>query len=357
MSKGVHVDSIQILEALCLALSIFASDCKDVLETSDSEIQRKIELLEARCHNRARKVEYWQQVYDDADPEEDDISRIAYKLDGAEEEYQRARQWLRRVEEITHEYTRSANRVKEISDHRIVEACTFLRQKISELKDYVALQPDGFSINGFGGLSATSSNPDTSRLITQKSLKNILGEDRYTDYANKINDIKANNPILQDIPTDNLIAIRGYTSDGHYAINKALRSQDAMELQKYDSYIRAAVSGLNQMPEYSGTVYRGIEKITEEEAEAIASQYKKDKVITERGFTSASADPTRQFKGLVQYVIKSQHGKDVSQIALYSEEKEVLFPPNTQFKVFDIRKNPSTGITTIYMDEVTNGRD
>lgn len=43
-------------------------------------------------------------------------------------------------EECVGEYVRSATRVKELSDHRIIEACAFLRRKVAELKDYAALQ-------------------------------------------------------------------------------------------------------------------------------------------------------------------------------------------------------------------------
>lgn len=140
MSAGVHVNSIQTLEELCLVLSMFASDCREHLERSEAEIERKAELLEERCRARAREVERWQEAYDCAD-EDDDLDGISYHLREAEEDYQNARQWLRKVEECAGEYARRAVRMKEISDHRITEACAFLRQKISELKDYVAAQP------------------------------------------------------------------------------------------------------------------------------------------------------------------------------------------------------------------------
>ncbi|HJQ32361.1 MAG TPA: hypothetical protein VJ866_09285 [Pyrinomonadaceae bacterium] len=140
MAGPIHLDSVESLEDLCLALAAFASGCADGVEAGEADIARRGELLEERCRELARRVEYWQEEYDRAD-EDDDLGYIARRLRDAEESYERARAWLRRAEEAAAEYARAAARARDLSDRRIPEACAFLRQKVSELREYAAAQP------------------------------------------------------------------------------------------------------------------------------------------------------------------------------------------------------------------------
>lgn len=349
MSTGAHVNSTQPLEDLCLALSVFASECREGLEASKAEIERKAEVLEERWRRRARAVEYLQEAYDYAD-EDDDRSDLAYRLRQAEEEYQRAGQWLRKVEECAGEYARAAARVKEISDHRIVEACAFLRQKIAELQDYIALQPEAISAGGSGLASRTSDSVSAVSASveqgTQQRLEELLGTDRFNEHAESVENVKAAQESLRHIPNVELVAIRDYTADGYNLLNQALWSQDHTQLRKYAPYIEAAKSGLKRLPDFKGTVYRWTHLAPE-----ILANYRPGTHVTERAFTSATAATYCTYSGNVNFVINSRHGKDVSQIAKVTTEREVLFPPGTKFKILNIRTDLK-GVTKIYMTDL-----
>lgn len=79
--------------------------------------------------------------------------------------------------------------------------------------------------------------------------------------------------------------------------------------------------------------------------------YREGGFVTERGFLSTTAATHCEYSGNVQYVIQSRRGKDISQIAEHGNEREVLFPPDTRFKVVSVERD-ARGLTTIRMDEV-----
>jgi hypothetical protein len=55
-----------------------------------------------------------------------------------------------------------------------------------------------------------------------------------------------------------------------------------------------------------------------------------------------------------EFIIRSNGGgKDVSIISEYENEKEILFPPGTRFKVLDVEKDAATGMSKIYMAEIS----
>lgn len=62
-------------------------------------------------------------------------------------------------------------------------------------------------------------------------------------------------------------------------------------------------------------------------------QYMVDEIVTERGFTSTSADIDKRFEGNVRFVIESKHGKLISFLSAYPEEQEVMFQAGTRFRV------------------------
>jgi hypothetical protein len=362
LSGGIQLYSIRSLEELALSLSVFASECRERLAASEAEIERKAELLEDRCRLWEHRVEYLKKEYYQAG-EDDDVLGIAYQLREAELAYQTARYWLNRVEECAGEYARGAARVKEFSDHRVVEACAFLSQKVAELKDYVAAQPGGqtnvavaHSPAALGVVGSTGAAGMASAAVSAASaaaeaeivtrLKKLIGLASYTDYAQRIERARAGNDSLRDIPVSQLAAIRGYTEEGYDPLNKALRSRDAAELREYGPYIRAVTEGLRQLPDYVGTVYRGTHLGAE-----ILARYEPGAVVTELAFTSTSASPHSSYSGNAQYTIKSRHGKDVTQISGHNNEREVIFPPGTRFKVLEVSEG-KYGTTLISMTDL-----
>lgn len=164
----------------------------------------------------------------------------------------------------------------------------------------------------------------------------------------------ARNPELEGIPIEDLVALRAYTRENpayYQEINRALRENDADALARYDDQIRATTSGLNQLPPFQGTVYRGIRGLSPEQAANIANNYEPGSTVTERAFTSTAAgDPA--FEGRVQFVIESESGRDISQVSHFPDsEREVLFAPGTQFRVLDRQFDPAAGTWEIFLAE------
>lgn len=159
MSRGVHVTSFRALEELDIALARFASEGAEALQSVEPEINRKLELLERRREQCEQDVEYWQQMYDDADPEEDDVSYLFYRLEKAEDHLVNLRYWQSRVDELHNVYAGHARRVMEnVIDHS-PKARAFVKQKLSELGDYVSLKADSSPADAFAGAVGGLSDP------------------------------------------------------------------------------------------------------------------------------------------------------------------------------------------------------
>jgi hypothetical protein len=160
-------------------------------------------------------------------------------------------------------------------------------------------------------------------------LQEIMGPDKFQDYREAIEAIKTEHPELAGVPDEQLIAIRGYTSDDYAILNKALREKDVKELARLKPYIESATGGLKQFPSYTGTVLRG-------ESGTIANYLGKEgQVVTFDAFTST--DKVRAFSGDVELAIESRTGKEIDLISQYKgTETEVLFPPGSQFKILNV---------------------
>ena len=198
------------------------------------------------------------------------------------------------------------------------------------------------TINSSGETTTVSSSAET-----RAKFKEMFGEARYNRAAREVEIVKSYRPELKNIPTEDLVAVRGYTGEDHYEINQALRTKDKTELERLDPYIKCAASGLDQMPLHQGTVYRGTDLSSSE-----AKKYKKGVVVTEQAFTSSSYDEYEAFDGNTKFIIDSASGKDVSFISEHSDESEVLFKPGTKFEVLDVQIHPRTGKRLIFMQEI-----
>jgi hypothetical protein len=139
--SGINVTSVEALEEFDGAVARFAAESEAALQAVTPEINRRLELLDGRCAQCEADVEYWQQTYDYADPEEDDLSYIASRLADAEHRLNNVKSWQRRVEEVYAVYTREASQFVDHVVNDCPQAVSFVRQKLSELRDYVNLKP------------------------------------------------------------------------------------------------------------------------------------------------------------------------------------------------------------------------
>ncbi|MCU1643424.1 MAG: putative NAD(+)--arginine ADP-ribosyltransferase [Nocardia sp.] len=146
-------------------------------------------------------------------------------------------------------------------------------------------------------------------------------------------------------------AVHRYTdpdADVYSDLNHRLRS--GLELDpEQQKLVADMASGLEKLPAYDGTVWRG----THLKPEQLA-RYVPGARVTEPSFTSTSRDPRRIFASNVEFIVHSETGRDISAISARPGEKEVLFKPGTTFEVRGVVKDPNAGlfgITRIYLYE------
>lgn len=153
-----------------------------------------------------------------------------------------------------------------------------------------------------------------------------------------------------ELTQKDLDALDDYTGAGSRDVNAALRTDTVSPTQQ--ARIDNINTALDKLPDHKGVVYRGTDLTPD-----LISQYKEGETITEKAFTSTSADPARAFSGNTRFTIQSATGKDVSQYSAAQKaghiEDEVLFRSSTNFRVSRNWTDPDTGITYIDLVEVT----
>ncbi|GGM79461.1 hypothetical protein GCM10012275_57590 [Longimycelium tulufanense] len=137
-------------------------------------------------------------------------------------------------------------------------------------------------------------------------------------------------PWLRGVRDSELDAMLLYQRDLHRPLNDALRSADPEALAAWDTEIRVLTSGLNHVPDYQGTVFRGLHFDDTQSLIRFVEHYQPGTIVHDPGF--ASADKLRAMPDTnVELVITSQHGKDIS--FLSNQQDEVVFPPGSRFQV------------------------
>lgn len=138
-------------------------------------------------------------------------------------------------------------------------------------------------------------------------------------------------------------AIINYKSSGAYKLNCKIR--DGENLSEADKkFIADLNSALDKFPTYEGTVYRNIGFLYEEQYKAFIEKYvdsyQKENGITEEAFTSCSKTATGynvdEMPYKVHFLLKSQTGKDISNLGL-AEESEVLFKSPVKFDIVAVK--------------------
>lgn len=169
---------------------------------------------------------------------------------------------------------------------------------------------------------------------------------RWEEDRAAIEKFKAENPDLRHIPTEDLVAVRGYCGNDSALLNRALRGQTTpAEAALLEPYIKTATSGLEHLPRFQGTVTR---------AEVnTADQYAAGKVFTQDGFMSTSMGGGKfSGKATVHLEIESVNGRIVEHISPHGFEKEVLFKPGTRFQVVSKTQPYGPAFTKVKLKEL-----
>ena len=140
-------------------------------------------------------------------------------------------------------------------------------------------------------------------------------------------------------------ALYAYTEDSplYGMLNYAMRTPHTpstptdTELKRYADFLVHTQSALGSLPTHVGKVYRGIKVLLNPDV------YAPGKRITWQAFSSSTKKqmatlefvnqlPGRKLMGSL-FVIDSITAKDIRHFSAIPSEEEVLFPPNSQFKV------------------------
>lgn len=155
------------------------------------------------------------------------------------------------------------------------------------------------------------------------------------------------NPELQKkLDEAEIAAIQAYTNDHYYdRINRVFDGRSDLKANPdIAALIKLLISGLNRLPSYSqGVVYRGVgwwETAIDEEKylKDYKSYYDKLEKNGEMtfAFMSTTKDIETKFVRCTPFIFRvtqSQNGKDISDISVKPDEKEILFKPFTKFVI------------------------
>jgi hypothetical protein len=138
------------------------------------------------------------------------------------------------------------------------------------------------------------------------------------------------------------VAINTYTGSMYRDINGLLRGKKDFNDPEYEKEVQdiadKASEGLRSLPDYKGETYRGTSLDN-----SLIAKMKVGGTYSDKGFLSTSSDPkiADAFNGgnagvgktAVLFTIDGKHGKDISKASSYDDEKEILFNPNSKFKI------------------------
>lgn len=129
-----------------------------------------------------------------------------------------------------------------------------------------------------------------------------------------------------------------YSADGYMELNQNLMESDGNNNSIFGILLEQA---LNKLPSYKSLVYRGAFLLTFD-----LNKYKmalqSNSIITEHSFLSATKSRmiANNF-GTTLFIIISKNGKEIEKISKFgihgkTNEQEVLFKPNSIFKVLSV---------------------
>jgi hypothetical protein len=242
-----------------------------------------------------------------------------------------------------------------------------VRNKVSYALEITGLNPFPEGVEGF----PRTRNLDLQHLrlseaelekISDRVRRNLTPFEKMTEkYVKVSEELKAQG--LKDPPSAAELAALEIYSDGDYSrINPVLRGSriDLLSRMLYPIGVGPGVSmegitllsasALNKLEPFRGTVYR--------ESRLYGDQlalYEPGKTVKELAFTSTSSETQGAAKrmGNTLFEITSKTGKAIDRFSRHPREKEILFPPGTEYKVLSREQSTINGrpMTLIRMGE------
>ncbi|MEV6341912.1 ADP-ribosyltransferase [Actinoplanes sp. NPDC051851] len=185
-----------------------------------------------------------------------------------------------------------------------------------------------------GGRTATGALDDIESVAAMDDLDSVAVMDDL-DSVGSADWLGDTTSVLDDIDRQ---ALRNYTTNlGCSWINGYLRGNpelsgsfaESLRLPQRADEISTALAKLPSTP---GVTYRGATYSDE-----LLANYNVGQIVTERAFTSTSADilVADNFSGNTLITITGRNGKEISGFSDFAHESEVLYDKGTQFKVID----------------------
>jgi len=137
-------------------------------------------------------------------------------------------------------------------------------------------------------------------------------------------------------------------------VNEALNGR--FEIPQWHNFLSYLVTAINSLPTRPGKCYRGLTRWlvhNDEDSQYILAGY-----VIWVSVTSCSQDKSLALGFMNQsktgeksiVTISHRNGRDVSNLSLFKDEKEILFPPNSVFKVESVEHK--NGVDYIGLTEV-----
>lgn len=142
-----------------------------------------------------------------------------------------------------------------------------------------------------------------------------------------------------NLSLNELVCLKFYSLEGYRLFNKSLAVGSEKEIDSVRPLVNLTTDALDKLPPYEGTVYRATVL-----PENVLDEHKPGEEVSYKAFTSTSKYQGWKQDGFGKAntfltIESSDKGKDISWLSEYTEEDEVLFPPDTSFTVLSHEKN------------------
>lgn len=217
------------------------------------------------------------------------------------------------------------------------------------------------------GLTAGDASGSSSYNVMRQAIEDTLRRLKDTDPELR--------QILGAIPVDQLMAIRGYAQGDFQPINSSMRGyvprpdkegKDPRRLaderlaqlgpaeleQELRPYIEMIKEGLAKLPPTPGKVFRVMSLDPEQDKQQWELYATEGSIIADKAFysTTSNADimsakvfaGPMYLTGNVYLTIEHKTGKRIKELSPYKVEDEVLFAPNTSFKVIGVKQSTNS---------------
>lgn len=161
----------------------------------------------------------------------------------------------------------------------------------------------------------------------------------------KNNDLEATYSNISKLEAASLfnyvLGYQQYDDDDWINVYLVKKSEGEVEADKFmDALTYVTEQSLQKLPEYEGTVYRGI-SLEDKFISRYKAAFETGNIITEPAFISTSLE-TRFYDGWnsgnTHFIIISNHGRIIRDFSSFASQEEIVFAPNSKFKVTEFKR-------------------